>query len=255
MRGIALRRKSRDKKSATGESSAKGRFAWQIPLAVTLLLFGLIITMQYNTQVQSNDLENQPLSNLAALVINLSEKRDSLRAELEFLQGDLLLMEEKVKSGLSVVETLESQHLQMLLINGVLPIEGPGVTVKITGESALLYYDLIDLVNELFASGAEVVAINDIRIQVNTEISERIHPDGSALITINGQELLSPIIIKAIGKSDTLEKGLTFPGGIIDNLNILYQVYPTVKKEDLVQIPATMPVSYNHARRVQVEEN
>lgn len=255
MIGIALRRKGQDKKSITRESLAKGRLVWQIPLAITLLLFGLIITMQYNTQIHSNALENQPLDNLAALVINLSEKRDSLRAELDFLQGDLLVMAEKVKSGLSVVEILESQHLQMSLINGILPIEGPGVTVKITGESALLYYDLIDLVNELFASGAEVVAINDIRIQVYTDISERIHPDGSATITINGQELLSPIIIKAIGKSDILEKGLTFPGGIIDNLSILYQVFPVVKKEELIQIPAITPVSYNYARQVIPEEN
>ena len=120
-----------------------------------------------------------------------------------------------------------------------------------------------DRVNELFASGAEAVSINDTRFTIHTVISEKEtvvetrdesgkpYQKESYVPIINGKELLYPIVIKAIGDPVTLETGLTYPGGIIESLNSLYMVYPVIKKADNLVIPAAEDYSYQYASTPQ----
>ena len=56
-------------------------------------------------------------------------------------------------------------------------------------------------------------------------------------ITLNHQPLTFPIYITAIGDPNTLEKGLTLPGGIIDNL-ALFRAFPYLEKSEEIIIPA-----------------
>ncbi len=204
---------------------------WHLPLAFALLVFSFLCAMQYNTQQKVlTSLENQKTEDLVALVRNLNEKRNSLEAEYDNLYS--------LYASFGIAATVEDQIKQLRIFTGAVPVVGPGITITITGDSPLVYLDLIDLTNELKVSGAEVIAINDMRLQGNTRIAQGIDADGKFIITLDGRKLLSPVIIKAIGKSDTLEKGLTFPGGIIDTLNNNYNVYPMIKKEEKIHIPA-----------------
>ena len=52
----------------------------------------------------------------------------------------------------------------MRLINGGLAATGPGITVTIDGDTPVLAMNLVDLVNELWASGAEAISINGHRM-------------------------------------------------------------------------------------------
>jgi len=228
--------------------------SWQIPLTATFLIFGFLITTQYHTQVAlSSALESQSADDLSMLVISLSEKKDSVEAELSSLQSDLNSIGEKTQAGQSLAVTLENQIKQLQMINGTTAVQGPGVSVTITGDPHLMYYDLIDLANELFVSEAEAVSINDIRIKSTTLISEEEDNYGNLDITIDGKRLLSPIVIKAIGKPDTLETGLTFSGGIINNLNVLYHIYPIVKQEKSLHIPAAYIKPHYYMTKIPTE--
>ncbi|MGI5891624.1 MAG: DUF881 domain-containing protein [Bacillota bacterium] len=222
----------------------KAQKKWQIPLAIVLLAFGFLITAQYRTHIGvNNSLEGQSLDDLSALVMSLSENRTSLQEQLDSLQEQINSMKEKSQAGLSLTTTLTNQIRELKIINGTAPVEGPGVSITITGDSPIMYLDLIDIVNELFVTGAEVVSINDIRITKQTSFKESYSDTGNFSILINNQKLLYPIIIKAIGDPETLEKGLTFTGGIINNLKIFYNIHPTVKKEEVLQIPADISVN------------
>lgn len=213
------------------------RRPWYVPLAIALLVFSFLIATQYNTQQKVLvSLENQKTEDLVALVRNLNEKRSTLEKELE----DLTLL----YHSLGVTATVENQLKQLEVFIGAVPVTGPGITITITGDSPLVYLDLVDLVNELKVTGAEAIAINDIRVQNSTRIAQGIDTNGQFIITINGEKLLAPVIIKAIGKPETLESGLTFPGGIIDSLNNHYNVFPTIKKEERLHIPAISGAQY-----------
>jgi len=56
-------------------------------------------------------------------------------------------------------------------------------------------------------------------------------------ITANHIPLSFPITIKAIGNPNTLDKGLTLPGGIIDNL-ALFQAFPEIEQQEELVLPA-----------------
>lgn len=212
---------------------------WQVPLFVALFIFSLLVSTQYRTQLALlNSLSSQKTEDLVSMVKSLNEKRTSLESEVQELTKTKRSLDEKKLAGSGLITNLENELKHLQVINGTIPVEGPGITITITGDSNLMSLDLIDLVNELWVSGAETIAINDYRINNNTVISQAEDANHRLVITVNDAPLLSPVIIKAIGNPDTLEKGLTFTGGIIDNLNTLYQVYPVIKKGEKVRIPA-----------------
>lgn len=212
---------------------------WQVPLFIALFMFGLLVSTQYSTQrALENSLSSQTQEDLVTLVKSLNEKRGQLEAEVDNLIKTKRSLDEKAAVGSNLLTSLEAELKQLKVLNGTIPVHGPGVMITITGDSNLMYQDLIDLVNELWVSGAEAIAINDHRIEDNTVISQGEDANHRMVITVNNESLLSPVIIKAIGNPDTLEKGLTFTGGIVDNLNTLYQVYPAIKKQEDITIPA-----------------
>ena len=211
---------------------------WPIALSLLFVIFGILLAAQGRTQIGvANSLENQSSEDLGQIILNLTENRDALAMDLEKLENEIHSMEEKTEAGISLQATLDNQLRQLSIFTGATEVSGPGVSVTITGDSSVMYLDLVDIVNELFVSGAEAVAINDTRITFNTVINEQVNAYGELVNAVDGRELLSPIVIKAIGNADTLEKGLTYNGGIINMLNVLYKVYPVVKKEEMVTIP------------------
>ncbi|MDD2498419.1 MAG: DUF881 domain-containing protein [Desulfitobacteriaceae bacterium] len=215
---------------------------WQIPLFIALFIFALLVSTQYRTQIAYvHSLSNQKSEDLVAIVKSLNEKRNLLEAELDKLAKTKRSLDEKYNAGSSLIANLTKDLQHLKVITGAVPVEGPGIIISITGDSNLMYLDLIDLVNELWVSGAEAIAINNIRIDNQTIISQGEDSNHRLVITVNNQPLLSPVVIKAIGNPDTLEKGLTFTGGIIDSLNTLYSVYPVIKKEENVTLPTAQP--------------
>lgn len=212
---------------------------WQMPLFITLFIFALLISTQYRTQLAyMGSLSSQKSEDLVAIVKSLNEKRASLEAEVSDLSQTKRTLEAQALEGTSLSAGLTNELHNLQLLTGAIPVAGPGITVTITGDSNLMSLDIIDLINELWVSGAEVVAVNDTRITSSTSISQEENDQHKIIITMNDQPLLSPVVIKAIGNADTLEKGLTFTGGIVDNLNTLYQVYPVIKKSENIRIPS-----------------
>ncbi|MCR6544372.1 DUF881 domain-containing protein [Dehalobacterium formicoaceticum] len=215
---------------------------WRIPLFIALLMFGLLVSTQYSTnQALENSLASQSEADLVTLVKSLNEKRVQLETDYAELSSTKRSLVEKATAGSNLASSLTTELSRFGVVSGTVPLHGPGLVISITGDSNLIDYDLIDLVNELWVSGAEAVAINEHRILYHTLISQGTDENGNLVITVDNKPLLSPVIVKVIGDPDTLEKGLTFTGGIIDNFNTLFQVFPVIKKQEDVVIPAAAP--------------
>jgi len=211
---------------------------WRFPLFVALFVFGFLISTQYSTQqAVVNSLSSQNQEDLVALIKSLNEKRNQMEKEVDELVKTRNSLAEETTSRSNLYTNLSNELERLQIINGTIPIHGPGIKIIITGDSELYYKDLIDLVNELWVSGAEAVSINHSQVLSNTIISQDTN-DNKLIIKVNNKALLNPIIIEAIGNPETLEAGLTFPGGIIDSFNMLYQVFPVIKQEEDVVIPA-----------------
>ena len=92
----------------------------------------------------------------------------------------------------------------MYLENGVIVTITDGVHRKVEA------YDLLQLLNELRAAGAEAIAINEQRVVYSTYIVDI--RNANTYIRVNGEKVASPYIIKAIGDPTYLESGLSQKG-------------------------------------------
>jgi len=234
---------------------------WQLPLTLIFLFFGLMITAQYQThQNQSSALESQSEANLAILIKDANDRKSLLENDLSLLQTELEELEAMVAGGQSIAASIQTRINNINTAFGLKPISGPGISLTITGESNLMYIDIIDIVNELFVSGAEAVSINGMRFTSHTLISEEARlaeefdpvtqktvSSEQYVTLVNGKELLYPIIIQAVGNAQALETGLTMSGGIISVLNSLYRVFPVIKQMQDLHIPAAPIYEYEYA--------
>ncbi|MCG0278310.1 MAG: DUF881 domain-containing protein [Thermanaeromonas sp.] len=225
----------------------------QACLTIVLLILGILLALQFRTQrLLASSLEAQKTEDLVAMWKNSNAKRSQLIQEINELEEQLQSLTTSWGESDKAQAALEKEVTRLKTALGLMPVKGPGITVTFTGDSPLLDTDLIDLVNELWVSGAEAIAINDHRVTPATFIVDK--EEGPTIYhTVNGHKLLYPIVIKAIGDPDTLEKGLTFTGGILDNLNTLYNIRPTVKKHQEIKIPAAPPVNLKYGRPAKEE--
>jgi len=221
--------------------------AWQLPLTVAFLCFGLLAVAQYRTHiVYSNSLETQNYSDLSTMALGLMDRRSQLQTEVNDLNNQLAAIQDSFHSEVSLSDTIVARINTLQAAIGAGTVNGPGVSVTITSESSqLIAYDLIDIANELFVSGAEAVSVNNQRLTAQTKIADVDDGDGNFSIVVGDQELLYPVVIQAIGNPTILEAGLVYTGGIVDVLRILH-IFPIVKQEESISMPPAqrLPLVY-----------
>lgn len=143
---------------------------------------------------------------------------------------------------------------------GLVGLQGPGVIVTLDDsprrrprDADPYFYvvhdvDLQALVNELWAGGAEAVAINDQRVVYRTAIRSA----GPAIV-VNGVRLSPPYHVRAIGPAD-LAEGLAVPEGFLWSMNTLVQHggQASVARVAQITVPAYAgQLSYRYARPVR----
>ncbi len=208
---------------------------WQIYLAVTFILLGLLISTQIHTQNRlDSDLASQSTSDLTIMIKNLTDRRLQLTEELSEAEYTLELYQEEYLDDSLLLSQLNNDIARLELINGTVAANGPGITVTVSGN--LLASDLSVLVNEFWAAGAEAVAINDVRITPYSGFNY-IGTSTATYLTCGDEILAEPIILQAVGNGATLERSLTMPGGIADNLEV-YQIYLDIQIVEDLHLPA-----------------
>jgi uncharacterized protein YlxW (UPF0749 family) len=124
-----------------------------------------------------------------------------------------------------------------------LALQGPGIELTVAdsvtplsqGENpniAIVHNeDLLKLFNEVRASGAEAIAINDQRLVETTEIS-----CAGPTILVNKTRLVPPFVIRAIGDPETMEAALRLRGGVVEYLQF-YRIQVSINKKNEVIVP------------------
>ncbi|NMC27442.1 MAG: DUF881 domain-containing protein, partial [Syntrophomonadaceae bacterium] len=100
--------------------------------------------------------------------------------------------------------------------------------------NALLVHDIdiLNIVNEMRASGAEAIAVNDQRITAMSEIR-----CAGTTILVNWNKVAPPFVIKATGNPQLLESGLSIRGGKLEELKS-FGLQTQLVKSDYIEIPA-----------------
>lgn len=227
---------------------------WQIPITLVFLLLGILLSVQFHAQSRvTSDLTMQRTEDLIAMVRGLSDKRQKLALEISDLSSQLYSQLQSDQDEKKLMTSLRNELEKLQIVTGGTALKGPGLEVTIDQNAPILYIDLISIVNELWGAGAEAVEINGHRMTANSAIFYG-EDEQAMYITVNNHRLQFPIVIKALGNPNNLEKGLTIPGGIMDNL-ALFKAFPRLKQmESLTIAPLNDPPVFHFLREYKPPE-
>lgn len=209
---------------------------------VTLILFcmlagGLISIQVHSQEYYSTDLSRQSISDLVILLHEANKHRLELANQQRNVAESVSRRAAESLTEAELLSQLQQEQTTLHIANADCAVTGSGVTICFEDDSSLLSNDLLNILNELWGTGAEAIAVNDIRITNTSSFSTTVK-NHEVKLTIDNQPLFPPIYIRAIGNSDDLVAGVTFPGGIIDNLRNLFNVQPVITKEKELTLPA-----------------
>lgn len=212
-------------------------------VAVVCIVLGFMLSMQFKVQRQvakNTDAGFQRAQELFKQLQKAEKDRDALMQEVDDLRAQMRQLSNSAAASTNLSQQLESAQLHA----GLVGLKGPGVVVVMDdskrpttpGENPNNFIihdeDILRVINELTASGAEAISINGQRVIGRTEI-RCVGPT----ITINGVRTAPPVIIQAIGNQQVLEAGLNMRGGVVEALK-LWGIQVTLKKENDLAIPA-----------------
>lgn len=206
-----------------------------IAMTVVCIILGVMISLQYKSVNYNQSMasyENMRLDELKNELILLQNQKSSLQERLEELEAENQTYA-KVKAGDSeAAQQIHNSLKKARIFAGLETVKGAGLVVTLDNYATIKVqdYDILNIVNELRASGAQAISVNDERIVAMTEIRE-----AGKYVMINGKQFKAPFVIKAIADPDNLEHSLTMIGGVVellkeDLLNV------TLKKEDEIII-------------------
>lgn len=183
----------------------------QVTILITSVLLGVLIVIQARSFTDLTDIIGRDTrTNVFREIQILKKTNETLETEVKDLQSQLDKAMDQGKALQGIQEEIE----KYTILAGHMDISGPGVWLEVAKDLKMIW--LTDIVNELFAAGAEAVSINGIRLTDTTNGFDTI-PNGQILL--NGVILKAPFIFEAIGDKKTLEAALAQPEGILSRLS------------------------------------
>lgn len=201
------------------------RITRNFAITFVCVVLGLVLSWQlksinYNQQAAS--LENKRTDELKTELLNEKRKNEKLQER----NNELLKLNSDYESVYSnkgeMTEKLARELESTRILAGLLDVKGKGVIISLDSKNSFTMVDdtqVLDLVNELKASDAQAISVNDERIVALSEIRE-----AGSYVMINGTRMAPPYTIKAIGDPDKLYHSLKMTGGIMERLEISLKV-------------------------------
>ena len=208
----------------------KERLVMAITVGIACFALMLVMFMQFKVVKQTDitAIENMRESELRVELSSWKEKYDELKERHEEVTTKIEEYKNKRESDEQTYQLLEDELEKLNELIGKTDVEGEGIIIVLTDKGgtelsedvvvqSIKEQDLLLIVNELFGAGAEAISINDHRIVAMSDIFNI----SDEFIKVNGERILSPYVIKAIGNQTYLESAVVGKGGHVDELKEL----------------------------------
>ena len=202
-------------------------------LTFIFVIVGFILATEFRQEDEAgNATPEQQIEELSLELFKVEKERNDLQRKLTMLQEEY---------DISPEELLTMEDLRIKA--GLTALEGNGVIVRMddsnrdikAGENPNLYVihdeDLLRIVNELRAAGAEAISINGQRLIATSEIR-----CAGPTLSVNNVRSAPPFEIIAIGDKNSLENSIKMRGGVEDALKV-WGIQLEVQSVENVYIP------------------
>jgi uncharacterized protein YlxW (UPF0749 family) len=194
----------------TAPSNERTRLTHSLVLLLPAVLFGLLVSVQWRTQAERNELTvryNTPLLDAAK---SLQNEQNALKVTLAELRAQLDQIQTSASTQSDAAKDLQSRIDGLKTVAGLNERAGDGVEIilddargaaaaKDVEKSICHNTDLTDIVNQAWRGGAEAIAINDERIVGSSSI----YCVGSTIM-VNGTLMSPPFKVLVIGPQNEL---------------------------------------------------
>jgi uncharacterized protein YlxW (UPF0749 family) len=202
---------------------------WWVPVTLVAAAVGMLMAAQFKAQAfYRQDLPSRQLGDLVVMLKDAKSEHQRLSAQADALARQLA--SQKTPKGVTVGPQwplLTGPGVEVVISDSAKPLsKGENPNIAIVHNE-----DLLRIVNELRASGAEALAINDQRLVESTEIS-----CAGPTILVNKSRLTPPFDIRAIGNPDTMLAALQLRGGVVEYLQF-YGIQVNISKKPNVLVP------------------
>ena len=209
---------------------SKEKIVMSITIGFACFALMLVMFMQFK-MVEQTDITAIETMRESELKLELTSWKEKYNQINERYQEVIAKIEEYRNESVSDQKTAQLLELELEQLNealGKTDLTGQGIVVQLTdkggsqlSEDVLVKNineeDLIKVINELFAAGAEAISINGNRIILTSSIVS-IDTD---ILKVDSRKISSPYIINAIGNPDYLKSSVTGKSGIVDELQEL----------------------------------
>ncbi len=237
--------------------------AWIFPVTLVSLLLGFLIV----TAIRAEPSKESPFYGMGrydsrSSVPNIGTGIDEKSAEIAKLRDEITKLQTSIATQNRQGQVLNDSLQENKLLAGLSKVSGPGVVVTLRDspkrtEDPLLQQqlnihdlDVMRVVNELKASGAEAITVNGQRITGQTFFRCE-----GPVIYVGRTPISSPIVIQAIGNPDTLYGAIMMQGRFLDEIRSTDTDMVDVKKVKNLLLPAyTGSTQFDFAKPVAVEK-
>lgn len=208
-------------------------------IVIACVVLGFLVT----SQLKAINLENKGVST--------NRRGEELTSELKSLNDKEDKLEEEILETKKKIDTYKNSGNEDALkqeldkyerLSGFTDVEGNGIEVTINpinrgdrladSKNIMYNYDLIlSIINKLNSAQASAISVNGNRIVSDTYL----HLKGDQLY-INENKLKSPLVIKAIGDSNTLASALNIKYGIVWEIEQHYSAKVDIEKSDNIKV-------------------
>lgn len=229
-------------------------------LAMTLAIFvmAFLVVAQLRTSRATTSQVEIPTRNVYAMATLLRQEREArvrLESQVATLRGELESYQREGPKVSKLTEAMTRELETMRIALGLRAMRGPGLLVRLDDPSTqpkganpvvVTYQDIVAVINELWAAGAEAIAVNGQRVTAITGLSQV-----GGTVVVNLQRLNGPFQIVAIGDPSTLERALNIRGGLIDGLRALGLSVTMTPRASIVVPAYRGTFNFEHAKPAQ----
>lgn len=224
--------------------------SWQVGIGVVAMVLSIIVVFQLRTEDQiGRNLPTRRVNELSQIFKSQTMQIKKYEREIQDLRKQLNDYDK------------DREIVRLKVAAGMLPLTGKGLRI-VLGDSTkklkdyddpvfyIVHYDQLELtINELWAAGAEAIAVNGYRLGNTSGFS-----CAGTTILIDTKRLAPPYIIETIGDPKNLQQALLMPGGFIENQILSFNLQFEIQPVDELRIPAYKGgISFEYAKPVEEE--
>ena len=201
----------------------KGKIILMITIGLTAFILTMVMFTQFKT-VQETDItgiETMREAELRTELASWKSKYEDALSKIEETESKIEEYNEEIENNNDLTEILTEELEEAEIYAGYTDLQGQGIiiTLEDSDTAQIEASDLITLLNELKAAGAEAISINGERVVSTTDIVDLDYKYIVINTTLKYTRISSPYTVKAIGDQKYLESAITIKYGYLDSMD------------------------------------